>query len=56
MKKSIGLLLFPGFQIVDLAAVTVFEVANGMPGGPYYACRCCPSTAARCSVRPACRW
>jgi transcriptional regulator GlxA family with amidase domain len=36
MKKSIGLLLFPGFQIVDLAAVTVFEVANGMPGGPYY--------------------
>jgi len=36
MKKSIGLMLFPGFQIVDLAAVTVFEVANGMPGGPYY--------------------
>jgi transcriptional regulator GlxA family with amidase domain len=37
MKKSIGLMLFPGFQIVDLAAITVFEVANGMPGGPYYA-------------------
>ncbi|RZT04230.1 Transcriptional regulator GlxA family, contains an amidase domain and an AraC-type DNA-binding HTH domain [Duganella sp. CF402] len=36
MKKTIGLMLFPGFQIVDLAAVTVFEVANGMPGGPYY--------------------
>jgi transcriptional regulator GlxA family with amidase domain len=36
MKKSVGLLLFPGFQIVDLAAVTVFEVANGLPGGPYY--------------------
>ncbi|MRX11073.1 helix-turn-helix domain-containing protein [Pseudoduganella sp. FT25W] len=36
MKKTIGLLLFPGFQIVDLAAVTVFEVANAMPGGPYY--------------------
>jgi transcriptional regulator GlxA family with amidase domain len=37
MKKSVGLLLFPGFQIVDLAAVTVFEVANAMPDGPYYA-------------------
>lgn len=36
MKKSIGLILFPGFQIVDLAAVAVFEVANLMPGGPYY--------------------
>lgn len=36
MKKSLGLMLFPGFQIVDLAAVTVFEVANAMPGGPYY--------------------
>jgi hypothetical protein len=45
MKKTIGLLLFPGFQIVDLAAVT--EVANAMPGGPFYARRCCPSTAAR---------
>lgn len=36
MKKTIGLMLFPGFQIVDLAAVTVFEVANAIPGGPYY--------------------
>jgi transcriptional regulator GlxA family with amidase domain len=36
MKKSIGLILFPGFQIVDLAAVAVFEVANLMPGGPFY--------------------
>jgi len=36
MKKPLGLMLFPGFQIVDLAAVTVFEVANAMPGGPYY--------------------
>jgi transcriptional regulator GlxA family with amidase domain len=37
MKKSIGMILFPGFQIVDLAAVAVFEVANLMPGGPFYA-------------------
>ena len=36
MKKSIGLVLFPGFQIVDMVAVTVFEVANLMPGGPFY--------------------
>lgn len=36
MKKSIAYLLFPGFQIVDLAAVTVFEMANEMPGGPFY--------------------
>jgi transcriptional regulator GlxA family with amidase domain len=36
MKKSIGFIVFPGFQIVDLSAVTVFEVANGLPGGPFY--------------------
>jgi transcriptional regulator GlxA family with amidase domain len=36
MKKSIAFVAFPGFQIVDLAAVTVFEVANALPGGPYY--------------------
>lgn len=34
--KHIGLLVFPGFQIVDLAAVTVFELANDLPGGPFY--------------------
>jgi transcriptional regulator GlxA family with amidase domain len=36
MQKTIGFLIFPGFQIVDLAAVAVFESANAMPGGPYY--------------------
>jgi transcriptional regulator GlxA family with amidase domain len=36
MIKSIGIVVFPGFQIVDLAAVTVFEVANLLPGGPHY--------------------
>ena len=36
MKKSIGFVVFPGFQVVDLAAVTVFEVANSLPGGPFY--------------------
>ena len=34
--KTLGFILFPGFQIVDLAAVTVFELANDMPGGPFY--------------------
>lgn len=34
--KQLGLILFPGFQIVDLAAVTVFELANSLAGGPYY--------------------
>jgi len=36
MKKSIAFVVFPGFQVVDLAAVTVFEVANSLPGGPFY--------------------
>lgn len=36
MKKTIGLLLFPGFQLVDLSAISVFELANDMPGGPHY--------------------
>lgn len=36
MTKSIGLLLFPDFQIIDMAVVAVFETANSMPGGPYY--------------------
>ncbi|WP_296000943.1 GlxA family transcriptional regulator [Rugamonas sp.] len=34
--KTLAFVIFPGFQIVDLAAVTVFEVANSLPGGPYY--------------------
>ena len=37
MMKSVGVVLFPGFQLVDLAAVTVFEMANSQPGGPFYA-------------------
>ena len=34
--KTIGFVVFPGFQILDMVAVTVFEVANELPGGPYY--------------------
>jgi transcriptional regulator GlxA family with amidase domain len=34
--KTVGFILFPRFQIVDLAAVAVFELANGAPGGPFY--------------------
>jgi len=36
MAKSIAFLVFDGFQLVDLAAVSVFELANDLPGGPYY--------------------
>ena len=36
MKKHIAILVFPEFQILDLVATTIFEVANGLPGGPYY--------------------
>ena len=34
--KRIGLVVFPGFQIVDLAAVSVFEVANMSAPAPAY--------------------
>ncbi|SFV14438.1 GlxA family transcriptional regulator [Pseudoduganella namucuonensis] len=36
MKKSIAFILFDGFQLVDMAAVSVFELANALPGGPHY--------------------
>ncbi len=36
MKKSIAFVIFPRFQIVDLAAIAAFEVANSSPGGPFY--------------------
>lgn len=34
--KSVAFLVFDGFQVADLAAVSTFEVANLLPGGPYY--------------------
>lgn len=34
--KTVGFVVFPGFQILDMVAVTVFEVANELPGGPFY--------------------
>ena len=34
--KRIGLVVFPGFQILDLMAVTVFEVANTLVTKPAY--------------------
>ncbi len=35
--KRIGFVVFPGFQILDLVAVTVFEVANTLGKAPAYA-------------------
>ena len=34
--QRIGLIVFPGFQILDMVAVTVFELANGEAGRPRY--------------------
>ena len=37
--KRVGLLIFPGFQILDIAALSVFEVANKSQPEPVYAVR-----------------
>lgn len=37
MTKRIGLVAFPGFQALDLAALTVFEFANHVKGEAVYA-------------------
>jgi transcriptional regulator GlxA family with amidase domain len=37
--KRVGLLIFPGFQILDIAALSVFEVANTSQPEPAYAVR-----------------
>src|ERR1700754_927978 len=34
--KRLGLVVFPGFQILDLAAASVFEVANLFTAKPTY--------------------
>ena len=36
MKRQIGMLIFPGFQILDLVATTVFELANSFNARPQY--------------------
>ena len=36
MKRSIGFLLPPGFQVLDLMATTVFELASGLSGEDCY--------------------
>jgi len=36
IMKRIGLLVFPGFQILDLVAVSVFELANAAAPDPLY--------------------
>lgn len=34
--KNIGIVLFPNFQLLDLAVMTVFEVANSELNAPFY--------------------
>lgn len=36
MTRTIGIFVFPGFSTIDLAMMTVFELANRQPGGPFY--------------------
>jgi transcriptional regulator GlxA family with amidase domain len=36
---KVGFVVFPGFQVVSLAAITVFEVANLIMGKPSYSVR-----------------
>jgi transcriptional regulator GlxA family with amidase domain len=36
MKKRVGFVVSPGFQILDLVAITVFELANAEAGKPVY--------------------
>lgn len=36
MSKRIGLVVFPGFQALDMAALTVFEFANSLLDQPLY--------------------
>ncbi|WP_338764635.1 GlxA family transcriptional regulator [Massilia sp. METH4] len=36
MAARIALVVFPGFQVLDFAALTVFEIANKIHGGPRY--------------------
>jgi transcriptional regulator GlxA family with amidase domain len=37
MSKRIGILVYPRFQVLDLVATTVFELANVITGKPLYA-------------------
>lgn len=36
VMKRVGFVVFPGFQILDLVAITVFELANGIGATPAY--------------------
>jgi transcriptional regulator GlxA family with amidase domain len=36
MSHAVAFFLFPGFHVLDLAALTIFDVANKQPGGPFY--------------------
>jgi len=35
--RAVSLFLLPGFQLLDLAILSVFDLANRQPGGPFYA-------------------
>jgi transcriptional regulator GlxA family with amidase domain len=39
MTRTLAVFVFPGFQVPDLAVLTVFDLANAQPGGPFYESR-----------------
>jgi transcriptional regulator GlxA family with amidase domain len=39
MTRTLAVFVFPGFQVLDLAVLTVFDLANAQPGGPFYESR-----------------
>ena len=52
--KRIGLVIFPGFQVVDMAAATVFEMANREVPNPAYGIDVVSESggAVKCSLGP----
>ena len=36
--QRLGFVVFPDFQVMGFAALTVFEIANVMAGHAYYRC------------------
>ena len=37
--RQLGIVVFPGFQLISLAAVPVFELANALRETPIYSVR-----------------
>jgi len=51
--QRVGLIVFPGFQVMSCAVISVFESANREMGEPVYDVRLCPRRAAPSAPRSA---